>query len=239
MENINEELTTCNLKDEESINECISVAHRISELETGWKNDVDRVYPGLQAIPPLGIYYNNKIIEVYRYVRNNGLFFSKSFCVKAIDAYFTKLVTDAIELAQQFLSENIKSQNELISKLESLSVRLDKLKNPGIIERFTKNKYKKIIADYNGVKGSISKPVYVELLDQYTDICNQILNFNLENDIDKALNYKLDCLTDAADDSNDFNSVVDEYNQELKIMGINKAIDYRQNIDAKRKVKIN
>ena len=102
MENIIEE----EWNDEKAIDYLISLSHEISMGHSEMASAMKIALPNLKELPPIGIFFNNKIIEMYRFVKNSKVTFSDSYCVDAVETYLMKLVNDSIEVSRQFLTEN-------------------------------------------------------------------------------------------------------------------------------------
>ncbi len=79
----------------------------------------------------------------------------------------------------------------------------------------------------NIIRGLGNKSLGNKYLEQYNDICNQILNFSIEKDVVKAINSSIDVYMSEEWYNGEINRDVDFYNKELSQLGINNKVEYR------------
>ena len=161
----------------------------------------------------------NATRQLYRVFKEKNVNFMHSKVKSSIVYYFNSLETEAMI----HFSDYVKMIAMYVNDLEK-SVSTEN-KNNSFIDKipFLKQKENRIVPVLN--KEKIQKE-----LDIYNNIANQIAFFDIEKDIEKAVNNHLDWMMSKEEFTGlNINKEIDSINQELSSLGINKRIDYRDN----------
>ena len=100
----------------------------------------------------------------------------------------------------------------------------------GIMKQAAKTLEKYVEANKSKIslaKRLMNKSVGQEYLEEYKNLCNQILDFSLEKDAVKAINYNVDKLS-KLEWYGDVNKNIFKYNKELEALNIPDRVAYRE-----------
>ena len=140
-----------------------------------------------RRLPNIGIYLNNKMVEVYRYLKEHKMPYFMSEFRSAIYDYLMSFVEQAYMAMNQYVN-NINKQVLV-----------------GIFDNIKKDE---------------------DSLQKYEDMCNRILNFDIERDIEQAIRSHLDTYINRDFYSGDVNVVIDRTNKELKSLGFDISFEH-------------
>ena len=171
----------------------------------------------------LYIILGNATRQLYRVFKEKNVNFMHSKVINSIVRYFRGLEKEAMI----HFSNYVNMIDMYVSDLEK-SVSPEN-KNNSFIDKipFLKQKENRIVPVLN--KEKMQKEI-----DIYNNIANQIVFFDIEKNIEQAVNYYFDW-TMSQDEFKglNINKEIDSINQELSSLGINKKIEHRENIEEK------
>ena len=171
----------------------------------------------------LYIILGNATRQLYRVFKEKNVNFMHSKVKSSIVYYFNSLETEAMI----HFSDYVKMIAMYVNDLEK-SVSTEN-KNNSFIDKipFLKQKENRIVPVLN--KEKMQKEI-----DIYNNIANQIVFFDIEKNIEQAVNYYLDWMMSQDEFTGlNINKEIDSINQELSSLGINKKIEHRENIEEK------
>ena len=145
-----------------------------------------------EQLPRIGIYINNKMMEVFKYYRSKNVEFAHSRVKNAVYEYLMRYMLDqAIDFISSFYDKSI-------------------------YEDPNNDKY--------------SNPASHEDIENYIAICEEVYSFNIEEDVERAIDFYIDRYVNPRWYTGGLNEEIDEINKELKELGINLFIEHREEL---------
>ena len=171
----------------------------------------------------LYIILGNATRQLYRVFKEKNVNFMNSIVIRSIVRYFRGLEIEAMIHFSNYVNMIDKYVNDLEKSVSPEN------KNNSFIDKipFLKQKENRIVPVLN--KEKMQKEI-----DIYNNIANQIVFFDIEKNIEQAVNYYLDWMMSQDEFTGlNINKEIDSINQELSSLGINKKIEHRENIEEK------
>ena len=173
------------LTDEEKLEKLKKQINALSEALDGYITTICScgVYEG--TIPNLGIYYGNKLIEIYKYLKNHKVGFADSHIAKAVEYYFSfAILTPATNLLTSYMQANT-----------TYKARLGRM---------------------------FGHQTHENDMMLYKNYCTELSEFDIEKDIELALDYHLMAYKESKEYINDMDEILVNVNKELQKLGINR-----------------
>ena len=177
------------MNDEKLINRDMETAFRINERIVNYFSSLRRINNLSFDLPNIGIYYNNKMVELYNYLRKHNISYMHSAIRSSVNDCCMTIIEQAIKALQNFVDYLNKRMNKEISD--------DSLINP------------------------------VDYLNEYEYLCNKLLNFSFEKDMEQAINNYIDHLINQEFYSGGINTSIDAINKDLETLDLSFKIEYR------------
>ena len=183
-------------------------------------------------LPPIAIYYNNKMVEIYHYFQDRKVPYAHSSLNRTISTYFTMLIKEALKALNKYIecANNLFSTSdiELTEELQRMYIEdykdlSDKILNFSIekdisvainvaLDRMEKEEWFNVnddITEYNKELEQLNIPIKIEYRDNKKN--------NAEKIDEKELDEALKLLEEYKEKNPELNNMIDKYAKDHKI----------------------